>query len=1082
MKDRRPDLVSTPPAAPVAAAAAVASPPVGSASLAPGVPAAVAAADPVAEQVLTLFAEKTGYPRDMLDPELDLEADLGIDTVKQAELFATVRETFAIPRDEKLKLRDFPTLGHVVGFVKDRRPELVSTPPAAAVAAADPVAEQVLTLFAEKTGYPRDMLDLDLDLEADLGIDTVKQAELFATVRETFAIPREETLKLRDFPTLGHVIGFVKDRRPDLVSTQPSAPPPPATPGPSEAPAAAGAAGAFLCDLDAANAIPRRVPVAVLRPALALTKPTHVVLGDEQRVVVMPDASGVAKALVRQLKKRGVRVLQLDPASTTVGLERTLDEALAAGPIGGVYWLPALDPEGDLASFDLAAWRAALALRVKLLYTTIRKLYEVLASPGTFLVAATRLGGHHGYDEIGALHPLGGAVTGFTKTVKRERPAALVKAVDFEDAARPSEVAQRLVDETLFDPGIVEVGWCDDLRFGVALEERPATNGANGLELNRESVFLVTGAAGGITSAIVADLAAASGGTFHLLDLVAAPDPSNPDLTRFTSDKEGLKRDLFERIKARGERATPALVEKELAGIERALAALAAIRAVESAGGRAHYHRVDLRDAAMVEAAVAEAKRTSGRIDVLLHAGGLEVSRFLPDKSPTEFDLIFDVKSDGWFNLMKALGDTPIGATVAFSSVAGRFGNGGQADYAAANDLLCKLTSNLRIHRPETRAIVIDWTAWSGIGMASRGSIPKMMEAAGIDMLPALAGIPIIRRELTGGATRGELVIGQRLGVLVEEWDEQGGLDVAKIVTRDAGPMVGSVVGMRLHEGLAADVTLDPRAQPFLHDHQIDGTPVLPGVMGIEGFVELARLVLPGWHVAAVEDVRFLAPIKFYRHEPRTLRLVAQFRRDGNELLADARLVASRAVMGQVGAQPTTHFAARLRLSKSAPRASRVSEPPGPDAERASVTASDVYRVYFHGPAYRVLEQVWRGGNGAVARLATDLPANHEPPSQPLFAAPRLVELCFQTAGVWQLGTQGRMALPHAIESLTVYPSAAEPTGEVRAATLARAGGIDAYVIDGAGRTLVTLRGYRTIELPDPVDEESLAPLRAAMA
>ena len=45
----------------------------------------------------------------------------------------------------------------------------------------DEVREQVLALVAEKTGYPQDMLDLDLDLEADLGIDTVKQAEMFAT-------------------------------------------------------------------------------------------------------------------------------------------------------------------------------------------------------------------------------------------------------------------------------------------------------------------------------------------------------------------------------------------------------------------------------------------------------------------------------------------------------------------------------------------------------------------------------------------------------------------------------------------------------------------------------------------------------------------------------------------------------------------------------------------------------------------------------------------------------------------------------------------------------------------------------------
>ena len=73
--------------------------------------------------MLALFAEKTGYPPDMLDPELDLEADLGIDTVKQAEMFAAIRAAYDIPRDDKLKLRDFPTLAHVIQFVRDRRPD-----------------------------------------------------------------------------------------------------------------------------------------------------------------------------------------------------------------------------------------------------------------------------------------------------------------------------------------------------------------------------------------------------------------------------------------------------------------------------------------------------------------------------------------------------------------------------------------------------------------------------------------------------------------------------------------------------------------------------------------------------------------------------------------------------------------------------------------------------------------------------------------------------------------------------------------------------------------------------------------------
>ncbi len=60
----------------------------------------------------------------------------------------------------------------------------------------------MLAIVAEKTGYPTEMLDLDLDLEADLGVDTVKQAETFAAVRAAFDIPRQEDLNLRDYPTL----------------------------------------------------------------------------------------------------------------------------------------------------------------------------------------------------------------------------------------------------------------------------------------------------------------------------------------------------------------------------------------------------------------------------------------------------------------------------------------------------------------------------------------------------------------------------------------------------------------------------------------------------------------------------------------------------------------------------------------------------------------------------------------------------------------------------------------------------------------------------------------------------------------
>jgi hypothetical protein len=608
-------------------------------------------------------------------------------------------------------------------------------------------------------------------------------------------------------------------------------------------------------------------------------------------------------------------------------------------------------------------------------------------------------------------------------------------------------------------------------------------------------------------------LAAASGGTFYLLDLVPEPDRNNPDLNRLVTDKEGLKRDLFARLQAQGERATPAKVEREFAALERSQAARSAIDAVEAAGGTAHYFSVDLKDADAVAKIIDQMRAGSGRIDVLLHAAGMERSHFLPDKKTGEFDLVFDVKSDGWFNLLHSIGDMPLGTTVAFSSIAARFGNRGQADYSAANDLLCKIASNFRTTRPATRAIAIDWTAWSGIGMAARGSIPKMMELAGIDMLPPEAGIPLIRRELTMGGTRGEIVIGQRLGILLSEFDSTGGLATTPLEavgdiepasgnleealftgTMSQGPMIGKIASMGLHHGLTIETTLDPKIQPFLYDHQIDGTPVLPGVMGIEAFAEAAQWMLPGWHIEAIEAVDFLAPFKFYRNEPRTLTIQSIFSPQYDALVADCRLIGSRPLPNQAEPQVTTHFTARVRLTKQPQAAGPAASPP--DVPAGSIMeAADIYRLYFHGPAYQVVERAWRDGNRVIGLMTENLPSNHHPAERPTLAMPRLIELCFQTAGLWEMSGQGRMGLPQHVDQVCLCATGVPPVqehgrnghgtpveGRFYAVVTPNPdhGSLDAEVIDSTGRQYVRLSGYRTVALPNSVDAEPLKALSAA--
>jgi len=523
---------------------------------------------------------------------------------------------------------------------------------------------------------------------------------------------------------------------------------------------------------------------------------------------------------------------------------------------------------------------------------------------------------------------------------------------------------------------------------------------------------------------------------------------------------------------------------------------------IEQAGGTAHYRACDVTDAAAVQAMIDEVQQAQGHVDVIVHAAGMERSHFLPDKPPREFNLIFDVKADGLFNLLKATEalESPLDAVVVFSSIAGRFGNAGQTDYSAANDLMCKVISSMRTTRPDTRGIATDWSAWARIGMATRRSIPEMMRRAGIDMLEPEAATPIVRREIIAG-TRGEVLVAQALGILIEPRDIDGGLDLERASSRlkHDFPVAGQVIGLDTHRGLRFEVELDPQAEPFLHDHAMDGTPLLPGVMGIEGFAEVASLIASDlgcggecFAVASIEDVNFESPLKFYRQQPRraTWRAIIMPDTSGPDtdssgLVAHITLESTREIAATKTQQHAVHFSGRVHLVPLPKErdAAPTTQPPTWNGE-ATVEPKDIYRVYFHGPAFQVLDGVQAGSERVVGRMRADLPPMTGEPKQTI-TPPLLIELCMQTAGVWEIGKTGTLALPTAIDRVVIHhrpengsslyaeiEPKAGPGDEVR---------FDGYVVDEQGKIYLELQGYRTARLPDPVSEEKAAPLRAVI-
>ena len=581
---------------------------------------------------------------------------------------------------------------------------------------------------------------------------------------------------------------------------------------------------------------------------------------------------------------------------------------------------------------------------------------------------------------------MGGAVTGFAKSYKRGasgragqggRPAA--------SSRKTARAAELLIDETLRDPGCVEVGHVDGLRWGVGLVERPfppqGEPAPDALTLGPDSVVLVTGAAGSIVSAITADLATASGGDLP---------PARPHARRrirptrtcaATSRTATGSRPTSSRgcgTAGSGRPRSP--IEKELAGFERLAAALAAIEAVEAAGGTAHYHCVDLTDADAVERVLDDGARAiSGRVDVLLHAAGLEISRGLPDKEPAEFDLVFDVKADGWFNLLHGAGDLPIGATVVFS-LGGRPVRQRRADRLQRRQRPAvqghqQLPADPPGH-PGARPRL------DGVGRHRHGD-PRLDPEDHGDWpasrcCPPEAGVAWIRRELTAHAFRGEVVVAGALGADGRRAPPDRRAGPGRARRRRCRPD-----GRRGRQGRASTTgwscrpTLDPAAQPFLDHHRIDGTPVLPGSDGDGGVrrggpaagARLARRRGRGRRLPGAGEVLPGRAADAHGHR------AAAARRRG-----PARRVPAHGGAGCCPAsdEPAADGALHRRgaAARRSRRAAETTEPAGRRwRTRRLVAREDVYRLYFHGPAYQVVDEAWRDdGDGGRPGSPTACP------------------------------------------------------------------------------------------------------------
>jgi hypothetical protein len=170
----------------------------------------------------------------------------------------------------------------------------------------------------------------------------------------------------------------------------------------------------------------------------------------------------------------------------------------------------------------------------------------------------------------------------------------------------------------------------------------------------------------------------------------------------------------------------------------------------------------------------------------------------------------------------------------------------------------------------------------------------------------------------------------------------------------------------------------------------------------------------------------------------------------------------------ELPAQERVHFKARVRMRREARALPKVAFK-RPAAKALGIGREPIYAVYFHGPAYQVIERAAVEGDGVVALMAAGLPPNARPAGAEALVAPRLLELCFQAAGLWLLAKKQTMGLPTALERATVYRPE-DAAGEKRLYVTVEARGeseaFDARVVDEKGLVHAEVVGYRTVALP----------------
>ncbi|BAJ01173.1 type I polyketide synthase [Shewanella violacea] len=999
-------------------------------------------AQEVQATMMSVVADKTGYPTEMLELSMDMEADLGIDSIKRVEILGTVQDELpGLPELNPEDLAECRTLGEIVAYMNSQLAEGSKLPaegaaPQAVVATSELSAETALSaqvvqstmmsVVADKTGYPTEMLELSMDMEADLGIDSIKRVEILGTVQDELpSLPELNPEDLAECKTLGEIVAYMNSKLANTgaVSTKPapvSAQPTEELPPHSEV---------ALKKLNAADTI---------KDCFAADA-SLVITDDGHNAGVLAEKltkQGLKVAVIRLAKGGAQSPLNSDVASFQA---KSTDEAgiravigqieQQLGKIGGfIHLQPEANSKNKTDAVNLNSESfthvSQAFLWAKLLQPTLTASSDKRRS----FITVSRIDGGFGYLDTQALKDAElnqAALAGLTKTLSHEWPTVFCRALDVASNLDATHLADAITNE-LFDSvtNLAEVGLSLDKKGNVTRATLVAGDAADKTakcELNSADTILVTGGAKGVTFECALALAKRTQSHFILAgrsELQAIPQwAENKQISE-------LKPAAIAHIISTGQKPTPKQVESLVWTVKSSMEINTALEAFAQVGASAEYVSMDVTDTAAINKALTG---KANAITGLIHGAGVLADKHIEDKTIEELGRVYGTKVNGLKAVLSVLDASKIKLLAMFSSAAGFYGNTGQSDYAMSNDILNKAALQFTGRNPQAKVMSFNWGPWDG-GMVNP-ALKKMFTDRGVYVIPLKAGAELFATQLLS-ETGVQLLVGTSM---------QGGGDSQSKIA-DGSATEGSSV-KKLNAGevqlaqhpqrlatkgpltpLTLTRTLNPNAMVFIQDHRISGNPVLPTVCAIAWMREAASEML-GSRVKVL-DYKLLKGIIFDNDDVQEIKLeltpIEALNQEPSTALGNSEPSAALKMSAMITCQGRPQYKATLVSDESIelPQAKRFT-----DTGECIATASELYSngTLFHGPRLQGIEKVFQfddSGLLASCRLphVSDEDCGHFVATTHLGGSqPFAEDLLLQAMLVWARLKYGAASLPSAI-------------------------------------------------------------------